>query len=204
MMQSQETSPTEGPSIKRSPETIELLLTRSSMKAAVHSEPGPGPDDLDVILRCATRVPDHGRLTPWRILVVQGEAREELGSIFESIYRSNHPDATEENIAFEHRRPLRSPLVLVVSTKIESVERIPRWEQVLSGAAVCQNILIASTALGYACQWLSGWAAEDEAVKAALHIAPGDQILGFIYIGTASTKPDDRPRPALDAVVDYF
>jgi len=204
MLPPDESAPTEVPAPKASPETIEFLLNRRSLKAARHGEPGPTPEELDLILRCAVRVPDHGRLTPWRITVVQGDARKRLGDRYAEIYRQNNPEATEEQLLFEHQRPLRSPLVLAVSTRIVSEERIPRWEQVLSGAAVCQNILIAASALGYAAQWLSGWHATDNQVKAYLHIPPSDQVLGFVYIGTATEEQPDRQRPTLEEIVEYL
>lgn len=186
------------------PETIDLLLRRRSLVAAKHSDPGPTAEELDMILRCATRVPDHAKLAPWRIKVVEGEARERLGDLFGNVFKKNNPDATLERLVAERNRPLRSPLVLIVSTKIESEERIPRWEQILSGGAVCQNILIAATALGYASQWLSEWPNYDPVVKAALGVTASDEILGFIYIGTASEKPTERPRPELADVVSYL
>ncbi len=190
--------------IKPSPETIDLLLTRRSVVAAKQSEPGPTAAELDIILRCATRVPDHAKLTPWRIQVVQGEARERLGALFANVFRENNPDAREEKVAVEYQRPLRAPLVLIVSTKINHKAPIPHWEQILSGGAVCQNILIAATALGYASQWLSEWPNYDETIKDALGITRTDEILGFIYIGSASEKPKERPRPILEDVVEYL
>ncbi|MEM7535677.1 MAG: nitroreductase [Chloroflexota bacterium] len=185
-------------------ETIELLLTRRSVVAKNQCEPGPTAVELETLLRCATRVPDHAKLTPWRIQVVQGEARERLGDIFAEVFQQNNTDASEDRVTFERQRPLRSPLVLIISTKIESTERIPRWEQILSGGAVCQNTLVAATALGYASQWLSEWPNYDETVKERLGIAPSDEILGFMYIGSVAEPPTERARPTLDDVVSYF
>ncbi|MEM7125934.1 MAG: nitroreductase [Chloroflexota bacterium] len=190
--------------LNQASETIGLLLTRRSLVAAKHCEPGPSAEELDIILRCATRVPDHAKLTPWHIQVVQGDARQNLGNLFAEVYRANNPGVTPEKIEQERNRPLRSPLILIVSTKIESEERIPRWEQILSGGAVCQNILIAATALGYASQWLSEWPNYDDTVKGSLNIAPSDEILGFMYIGSATEKPKERPRPTLEDVVSYL
>lgn len=189
---------------QQSPETIDLLLTRRSVVAAKQCEPGPTAAELNTILRCATRVPDHKKLAPWRIQVLQGDARQAHGNTVAEIYATNHPDAAEEVIAFERARFLRAPLVLVVSTKIVDEKRAPRWEQILSGGAVCQNILIAATALGYASQWLSEWYSYDEQVKASLRIAPADEILGYMYIGSAMEKPDERERPTLESVVEFL
>ena len=183
--------------------TVDLLLRRRSVVVANQTEPGPSGEDLETILRCTIRVPDHAKLEPWRIQVAHKEAQKELGKVFADIYAKQNPDASEERLEAERQRPQRSPLLLIVSTKIES-ERIPRWEQILSGGAVCQNILIAATALGYASQWLSEWVNYDEAVKQHLGIAESDEILGFFYLGTASEKPKERPRPELDEVVSYL
>jgi len=188
---------------RTSPETLELLTTRRSLPADYHTEPGPSASELETLLRCATRVPDHAKLAPWRIHVFQGEARLRLGETFAQIYAEKHPNATERQLEAERNRPCRSPLLLVVSTCIVS-DRIVRWEQELSGAAVCQNIVIAATALGYAAQWLTDWVAYDEQVKAALGVSPTDKFLGFLYIGTPANRPEERPRPALQDVVVYY
>ncbi len=183
--------------------TIDLLLKRRSLIVTQQTEPGPSAEDLETILRCATRVPDHGKLAPWRIQVVQGDAQAKLGEVFTDVFKKNTPEAEEKRLEIERQRPQRAPLLLVVSTKIES-ERVPRLEQLLSGGAVCQNILVAATALGYAAQWLSEWVDYDPDVKAYLGVAPSDEILGFFYLGTASEAPKERPRPELQDVVSYL
>lgn len=183
--------------------TIDLLLKRRSLVVTNQTEPGPSPEDLETLLRCALRVPDHAKLEPWRVQVVQGEAQTKLGQVFVDVFKKNNPDAKEERLELERQRPQRAPLLLIVSTKIES-ERVPRLEQVLSGGAVCQNILIAATALGYASQWLSEWVNYDADVKAHLGVAPTDEILGFFYLGTASETPKERPRPELESIVSYL
>lgn len=190
--------------IKQHPnETIDLLLRRRSVKVTFQTQPGPSQEDLETILRCAIRVPDHKKLNPWRIQVLQGQAQEKLGEVFAEVFAAQNPDAETKRIDFERQRPLRAPLLLIVSTKIKS-DRAPRCEQILSGAAVCQNILVAATALGYASQWLSEWVNYDEAIKSHLAIAESDEILGFIYIGTASEAPTERPRPELNDIVSYL
>ncbi|MEM9777673.1 MAG: nitroreductase [Chloroflexota bacterium] len=192
------------PDHKEYPETIDLLLTRRSLVAKNHIGPGPNEEELDTILRCATRVPDHAKLTPWRIQVLQGDTLNTVGKVIGDTYKADNPEAEAEKIAFESGRLARSPLVLIVSTKIENTDRIPRWEQILSGGAVCQNILVAATALGYASQWLSEWYSYDQRFKDALNIAESDEILGIMHIGTASVKPKERVRPELQDVVEYL
>ena len=183
--------------------TIDLLLKRRSVVVTQQTQPGPSSEDLETILRCATRVPDHGKLAPWRIQVVQGKAQAKLGEVFADVFKKNNPEVEEKRVELERQRPQRAPLLLIVSTKIES-ERIPRLEQLLSGGAVCQNILVAATALGYAAQWLSEWVNYDPDVKAYLGVAPSDEILGFFYLGTASETPKERPRPELQDVVSHL
>ena len=183
--------------------TVDFLLRRRSLVVVKQTEPGPSDEDLTAILRCATRVPDHAKLTPWRVQVVRGEAQRRLGEVFADVYKKRNRDAKEERLEMERQRPQRAPLLLIVSTKIES-ERIPRLEQILSGGAVCQNLLVAASALGYAAQWLSEWVNYDDEVKRRLGVAEGDEILGFFYLGTASEKPKERPRPELDEVVSYL
>ncbi len=180
-----------------------LLLTRRSLVASKLTEPGPNREELDLILRCATRVPDHGKLTPWRIKVVQGQARRALGQVWRDIFERSHPDASAEQLNFECNRPYRAPLMLIVSTKIEN-QRIPAWEQILSGGAVCQNVLIAATSLGYHAQWLSEWPNYDTEVKEATRLSVGDYFLGFIYIGTASEVPVERVRPQIEDIVSWY
>lgn len=182
---------------------IDLLLTRRSLVALRMTEPGPTEAELSLILRCAMRVPDHGKLAPWRIQVIAGQRRAELGEHWARIYAQNNPHATPEQLAFERQRPLRAPVLLAVSTRIES-DRIPRWEQVLSGAAVCQNALIAANALGYYTQWLTEWPAYDAEAKALLGLQMQDEILGYLYIGSASEVPAERPRPQPEDIVSWW
>jgi len=183
--------------------TIDLLLTRRSMVAANIAEPGPSTEEIDTILRCALRVPDHGKLGPWSIKVVQGEGQKRLGQIFADTFRRNNPDADEAAVKTESERPCRAPVLLVISTKIVS-DKIPRWEQILSGGALCQNALVAAAAMGYRAQWLTEWPAYDEQVKEALGVAPTDEFLGFIYIGSSATPPKERVRAEMDDVVEYW
>lgn len=188
---------------RTSAEAIELLRTRRSLPNEFHRDPGPSPEELETILRCAIRVPDHARLSPWRIHVLQGEARYKLGAVLAELFAQENPGASAAQIEAERVRLGRSPLVLVVSTCVTS-DRIRPIEQILSGAAVCQNILIAATALGYAAQWLTDWPAYHSGVKAALGVAESDQILGYLYIGTAGAAPQERPRPNLEDIVTVW
>ncbi|HET8728537.1 MAG TPA: nitroreductase [Alphaproteobacteria bacterium] len=186
-------------------ETIDLLLTRRSTSVRLITDPGPTDEQLELILRAATRVPDHGKLAPWRIQVLRGEGQRRLGDFLAGMFAAEIADANDKQIAFERERPQRAPLLLVVTSKIRKHHKIPEMEQLLSGAAVCQNILVAAQALGVAANWITEWPAyRKEVVRHLGHDPETDRIIGFIYLGTASEKPDERPRPALDEVVSEW
>ena len=182
-------------------DVIDLLLGRRSLSVAFLTDPGPTDAELETILRIATRVPDHGKLAPWRIIVVRGKAQARVGDEWARIFAERTPDAPAELVEFERRRPQRAPLVLAVHTHIVNLEKIPRWEQQLAGANVCLNALIAANALGYFSNWLTEWVAYDDEAKAALGIPPEDDVLGYLYIGSGTTPTEERIRPALGDVV---
>ncbi len=187
----------------QSPETLDLLLKRRSVMAQNLREPGPNDAELELILRAATRVSDHGKLTPWRLHIFRGDSRLKLGQTLATILQQQDAEAKEERIAFERIRIARSPLVvMVVYTPVESF-KAPPMEQLMSCGAVCQNLIIAARALGYGSQWLTEWPAYNDMVRAVFGLRAQDQIAGFIYIGTASETPEDRPRPALADVVTF-
>jgi len=183
---------------------IDLLLTRRSVKAVNMTDPGPTADDLEVIFRAGMRVPDHGKLAPWRFLVIEGEARKKLGELFAKIYRANNPDAQESQLQFNRDLAMRAPVVVAVISTPHIPHKIPVWEQELSAGAACQNMLIAATAMGYGAQWLTEWPAYDAQVLKALGGGENDRIAGFLYFGTATEKPDDRPRPHFEDVVSHW
>ena len=178
--------------MKPSPETIELLLTRRSLLAAKLIAPGPTEDELETILQCATRVPDHKGINPWRIQIADRATQDTLHAKLPELHEGD-PASLEKTNAKEAKT---APLLLIVSSQTTS-DRAPRNEQVLSGAVVCQNIIIASAAFGYRSQWLTEWFAYNDKVKAYLGIPSSEEIIGFIYIGTESEAPKERPRPEL-------
>lgn len=182
-------------------ELLEGLLTRRSVAPKDMTEEGPDATGLERILTAAIRVPDHGKLGPWRIVTFDKPAQYAFGRIVAARFRALYPDATNAQIAFEAARPARAPLmVAVLSTPVES-PKAPVWEQELSAGALCQNLLNACHALGYGARWLSEWIAFDDAILQALGGKEGDRIAGFIYIGKAKEPPEERVRPALTDVV---
>lgn len=184
---------------RASPETLQLLALRRSTPVAMLSEPGPAPADLDMMLRLAMRVPDHRKLEPWRVLIIEGEARNKLGEILAAARKLRDPEASDEKLAAEMLLPLRAPVILAVisSPNHHDPKKTPVWEQQLSSGALCQNLLVAANAMGWAAVWITEDAAFDSHVHAALGMTGHEQVAGFIYIGTAKEKPVERQRPTI-------
>jgi nitroreductase len=183
--------------VPRSPETVDLLLTRRSAKALTMVEPGPNEEELRTILTAGARVPDHGKLAPWRFIIFRGEARAAFGAELARIHAAAQPGATAEQTEFEANRLTRAPLVVAVISRVTPGIKIPEWEQVLSAGAVCQNMLVAATALGFGAQWLTEWYAFDPQVNTLLGLKENEKVAGFIYLGSESVAKDERPRPVL-------
>ena len=183
-------------------DAVQLLLTRRSVLAANIVPPAPDQTTLDTMLQIATRVPDHGKLTPWRIQVLRETGQSRLGDLLARLFIQANPTASEKQIAFERNRPRRAPLLLAVTAKLRPRHKIPEMEQLLSAGAVCYSLLVAAKALGYAAQWLTEWPAyRPEVVEALGHDPATDRLVGFVYVGTASEPPAERPRPVLTDVV---
>lgn len=186
------------------PEALDLLKTRRSVKPIELNGPGPAADELDALLTVASRVPDHGKLTPWRFIVFEGDARLKAGAAIETIFRADHPEATEDQVAFERNRLARAPLVVAVVSRAAPHVKIPEWEQVLSAGAAAMNLVTAAHALGYAANWITEWYAYDRRVLDALGLGPTEKIAGFVHIGRPVKPPEDRPRPPLGEIVTRF
>lgn len=185
-----------------SPSTLDLLLTRRSGSAKAMTGPGPGKKQLADILKAGARAPDHGKLFPWRFIVFEGKARERAGDILAEAAKAD--GERDKQVEEERARFLRAPLVIGVISSARELHKIPVWEQELSAGAVCQNILIAATALGFVANWLTEWYAFHPAVKHGLGLKAGERIAGFIYIGTSDIKLEERPRPDMDAITTRF
>ena len=185
-------------------QTIDFLTTRRSTVARMMDEPGPSDDEMKKIMEAGMRVPDHGRLTPWRFIVIRGDARDTIGNVIADAFKKNNPDAIEEQIEIEQERLTRAPVVIAVVSRVQKEHKIPEWEQVLSAGAACQTMLIAAQSMGYAAQWLTEWYAYDVDVKAAIGAEAGDEIAGFVYLGTGTGKLSDRARPEYDNIVSEW
>jgi nitroreductase len=185
---------------------IELLLKRRSVLAKDLAEPSPDAQQLQTILLAGLRVPDHGRVEPWRIQVLHKAAQRELSALCARLFETENPGAPAALIEAERQRMQRSPLLLVVSSHPDPTRfaKVPAIEQLLSAGALCQNILIAAQGLGFGAQWITGWPAYHAAVKAVLGFGPEIDIVGFIHIGTAVERPVERPRPQPDSIVSEW
>jgi nitroreductase len=183
---------------------IELLKIRRSVKPREMNGPGPSPAELDTILTVASRVPDHGKLTPWRFIVFEGDARVRAGEVIAQVFARKNPQATSTEIETEKRRLMDAPLVIGVVSLTKPHPKIPPWEQELSAGASAMNIVTAATALGYGASWLTGWIAFDRDVLGGLGLKAEEKLAGFIHIGTPSKPSEDRPRPALRDIVTRF
>jgi nitroreductase len=186
------------------PEAIDLLTSRRSVKPVELNGPGPTAAELTQLLTVASRVPDHGKLTPWRFIVFEGEARLHAGETIAAAFRDKRPDATPDQIEHERRRLARAPLVIAVVSSAGPHVKIPEWEQVLSAGAATTSLVMAAYALGFAASWLTEWYAYDRHVLDALGLAPNEKIAGFVHIGRAAKPTEDRPRPPLDQIVSRF
>ncbi|MEM9616482.1 MAG: nitroreductase [Pseudomonadota bacterium] len=192
------------PATHPSEDALSLLRLRRSTPADFLKAPGPDATALSDILTIAARVPDHRRVTPFRFVVFQGEARTRFGEVLEKAFIANEPGAEEGRIAIERNRFQRAPVVVAVISSVNREHRTPEWEQVLSAGAACQNLLLAASAHGFAAQWITEWYAYDAQVSEALMLKDSERIAGFVYIGTAREEPKERGRPDLALITQYY
>jgi nitroreductase len=185
-----------------SPDTLALLARRRSSKPFHLADPGPDRTQIETLLRLATRVPDHGKLAPWRFIVLTGDARHAAGERLAAA-AATQSGASGETISAARSSVSRAPCaIIVVSTAAEHV-KIPLWEQHLSAGAVCYGLLIGAEAMGFGAVWLTGWMAYDPAGKAALGVNETEQVAAIIHIGTQTQTQTERPRPDLARIVTW-
>jgi nitroreductase len=184
--------------------TLELLDRRRSVPSRQLGEPAPDETTLKRLLEAAIRVPDHGKLEPFRIRVLRGEAKRQFGAQLAKLAVEANPDLSESKRDKEQRRYEHAPLVLVVSAKIDDESKVPELEQNLTAGCVAYNVLLGAQALGYGAQWLTGWAAYDRHVAKLLGMKKSEHVIGFIHIGTPSMDAPERERPAYDDIVSVW
>ena len=180
---------------------LDLLKTRRSVKPIEMTGPGPSPADIETLLTIASRVPDHGKLAPWRFIVFEGAHRLAIGETLAALFQSDHPDATPDQIEFERQRLARAPLVIAVVSRAAPHVKIPEWEQLLSAGALTQNILLAAAALGVGAQWNTDWIAYDPMIMKAMGLSEVEKIVGIVYFGTPAAALEDRPRPDPESII---
>ncbi|MGX5666037.1 nitroreductase family protein [Rhizobium daejeonense] len=189
--------------MKNDMKLIDYLAVRRSIPAFQMSEPGPTTAELEQILTLAVRVPDHGKIAPWRFIVYRGGERVRIGEELLAMALQKKPDLSEEMVNVERTRFTRAPVVIAVVSTAAPHVKIPEWEQVMSAGAVCLNLLMAANAVGFVSNWLTEWFAYDERAHPLLGIRPGEKVAGFIHIGSTTFPATERPRPALSDVVTW-
>ncbi len=183
---------------------LDYLKTRRSVGVGFLQEPGPNAAELSELLTIGTRVPDHGKLTPWRLVLWDGAARVRAGEKLAEVAKRNNPAIDESALEADRRHFLPAPLTVGVIFSPKQSPKIPELEQFMSAVNVCFALEHAAFALGYAATWTSRWVMFDAAAQQALGARGGERFVGFIHIGTAAIKPEDRPRPALESVVSRW
>lgn len=180
---------------------LSLLRTRRSGKARDMAAPGPSPDQLADIIAIATRVPDHGKLNPWRIIAIPAGLRDAFGARIVEAYRAERPEAGRLEIETFEAFARQAPVMLALLSTPVTTSKIPLWEQQLSAGAMAMQLINAAHAHGFAANWLTGWAAGSEAMLRTLGgNGPDDRIIGYMFIGTAMKPLEERPRPDIAAV----
>ncbi len=185
-------------------DSLDLLETRRSVKPQELAGPPPTRSEIDRLLTIASRVPDHGKLAPWRFIVFSGDARLKAGEAIAAVFQARYPDAKADHVEAERLRLTRAPLVVAVVSRAAPHAKIPEWEQVLSAGAAAMNLVLAAHALGYAANWITEWYAYDRGALNALGVGAEEKIAGFVHIGRSAGRPEDRPRPALADIVTHY
>jgi nitroreductase len=174
---------------------IDLLLTRNSVPIRDLTEPAPSDEEIATLIRIASRVPDHGRMEPWRFIIYRGEARERVGRLLADLAERREGPLSDVRREKELTRFSRAPLVIGVISAPRRNPKIPDWEMQLSGGAAAMNLVIAASAMGYGTNWITNWYAYDEEGRRLLGLAPHERVIGFVHIGTFGGAVSERPRP---------
>lgn len=182
---------------------LDYLKVRRSTPALQLAEPGPSTAQIEDMLRLAVRVPDHGKLAPWRFVVYRGEERVRLGERALRIALEKNPELDLQQQEVERTRFTRAPVVIAVISTAKPHFKIPEWEQVMSAGAVCLNLIFAANATGFAANWLTEWFAFDPAFLSETGVSADEKIAGYIHIGSTEFPPVERPRPDLADIVTW-
>jgi nitroreductase len=187
--------------VRGDPGALALLARRRSSSAQGLGEPGPSPEQIETLLRLGSRVPDHGKLAPWRFVVIDAGAKPKL---LEDL-RALAPGQKEPDVAVAKLAKLAAaPVTILVVSRTQSGSNIPVWEQELSAGAVCMTLLIAAQAMGFGANWITDWYAYDPEARRRFGLAADERVAGFIHVGTPAEAPLERPRPDLDGLVTHL
>lgn len=181
------------------PEVLRFLARRRSASAVTLAAPAPSPAELEALLNLAVRVPDHGKLSPWRFILLEGEAKTRFADRLETLALSRGDSKAAAKLG-----KLRIPPMGVAVISSPRPSEIPEWEQLLSAGAVCTTLLYAAQALGYGANWITDWYAYDSKAREILGLSPSEQVAGFIFMGTSADAPLERERPQAAALIQRW
>lgn len=174
-------------------EAVNLLLSRES--AMKLEAPGPSEEELDRIFESAGRAPDHGKLRPWRFVVIPTDKRAAFGELMARSMLRRMPNASGDALQAERNKAMRAPVIVVVAARVQKAHRIPEIEQIAAASAAAQTIMLAAPAMGYGAMWKTGDVAYDPAARQELGLQAEDEIIGFMYLGTKAGGPSNVARP---------
>lgn len=184
---------------------IDFLSSRKSAPIDLMTEPGPSDAEIETMIRIASRVPDHGRLAPWRFILYRGQARHEIGERLVTLAEKLEGPLPEARLAKERTRFSRAPLVIgVVSVARHDAKNIPQWEKFLSGGAAAMNLSLAANALGYGANWITNWYSDTPEGRAILGLTEDERVIGFVHIGTFKGDIPERPRPDIAGLISDY
>lgn len=183
---------------------LDFLKSRKSVPLTQYTGPGPDDEQLAELLEIAARVPDHGRMEPWRFIIYRGESALKAGAAIAQLAMKRRGDLPEAELERERNRLNRAPLAVGVISCVDSESHIPDWEQFLSAGAVAMNLVSAATAAGFAANWITGWFCDDEEGRAIIGLTSEERVAGIIHIGSCDVKIPDRPRPDVRAKTSIY
>jgi nitroreductase len=186
--------------VRASPETLALLAERRSSPAQTLAEPGPSAEEVEVLLRLGARVPDHGKLSPWRYLVFTPPAKADYAARLKTLAEAQGDPQRVAKLA----KLVAAPFTVAVVSRTDPKADIPEWEQVLSSGAVCMSLLIAAEAMGYGANWITDWYAYDPKALEILGLERGEKVAGFVHVGTPPEPPLERARPDVAKITAYW
>jgi len=185
---------------QRNDAVLQFMQSRRSVPSKTMSGPGPDREEIALILQIASRVPDHGKIAPWRFIEYSDETKQRLGELIAEKAREKNPDIDPDALEFERRKFSRAPTVIALVSCPREHPKVPAWEQELSCGAAGMNMLIAANALGYDAQWITEWISFDPELNAHFGIRDGERLAGFIHIGTRTMPKTERDRPDMNAI----